>query len=467
MKFLVILLAVLTTHLASAAQLPTLRVSDNHRFLVTADGKPFFWLGDTAWEIFHRLNREEAVNYLDNRAKKNFTVIQAVAIAEFDGNTEPNFYGKLPLIDQDPTRPDPAGYWDHVDYIVREANQRGLYVGFLPTWGRYWHDKIKDGKPLFTPANAEIYGEWLGKRYEDAGIVWILGGDRSIDNDEQKEIIRSMARGLRRGDHGKHLITLHPSGGGGSAKWFQDEDTIDFNLRQNGHGIDFTGHYDQTRVDYDRTPIKPVIDGEPLYEGHPLSFDAKHFGHSLAADVRRPLYWDLFSGACGHTYGNHAIWQFYDPQRHPPVNNPLMPWTEAIDQPGASQMQFGRRLIESRPFLTRIPDDSVIVTDRVATCVPGAGTRRFVATRDIDGTYAMVYAPVGRAFKVHMDKITGATVKAWWFNPRTGEATPIGEFPNTGAREFTPPDIGELTDCVLVLDDALKNYAPPGQVSKS
>ena len=414
------------------------------------------------WEIFHRLNREEAVKYLDNRAKKNFTVIQAVAIAEFDGNIEPNFYGKLPLIDQDPTRPDPAGYWDHVDYIVREANNCGLYVGFLPTWGRYWHDKIKDGKPLFTPANAEIYGEWLGKRYEDAGIVWILGGDRTIENDEQKEIIRSMSRGLRRGDHGKHLITLHPSGGGGSAKWFQDEDTIDFNLRQNGHAIDFTGHYDQTRVDYDRTPVKPVIDGEPLYEGHPLSFDAKHFGHSLAADVRRPLYWDLFSGACGHTYGNHAIWQFYDPKNgHPPVNNPLMPWTEAIDQPGASQMQFGRRLIESRPFLTRIPDDSVIVTDRVATSVPGAGTRRFVATRDTDGTYAMVYAPVGRAFSVHMDKIAGATVKAWWFNPRNGEATAIGEFPNTGEREFTPPDVGELLDWVLVLDDASKKYPPP------
>jgi hypothetical protein len=47
-----------------------LQVSQNRRFLQTADGKPFFWLGDTAWELFHRLTREEAEMYLKNRAEK-------------------------------------------------------------------------------------------------------------------------------------------------------------------------------------------------------------------------------------------------------------------------------------------------------------------------------------------------------------------------------------------------------------
>lgn len=143
-------------------------------------------------------------------------------------------------------------------------------------------------------------------------------------------------------------------------------------------------------------------------------------------------------------------------------NDPLMPWFEAIDQPGAGQMQHGKNLLLSRPFLTRIPDDSVIVTDRVPTAVPGAGRYRFVATRDESGSYAMVYAPIGRKFKVWMDKITGGTVKAWWFNPRTGEATAIGEFPNTGEREFISPNPGEALDWVLVLDDAGKNFSPPG-----
>ena len=62
-----------------------LKVSENRRFLVHADGSPFFYMGDTAWELFHRLNREEAEKYLENRRRKRFTVIQAVALAELDG----------------------------------------------------------------------------------------------------------------------------------------------------------------------------------------------------------------------------------------------------------------------------------------------------------------------------------------------------------------------------------------------
>jgi hypothetical protein len=452
---------------AASPVLPRLKVSDNHRFLVTEDGRPFFWLGDTAWELFHRLNREEAVRYLDNRARLGFTVVQAVALAELDGLNAPNPYGHKPLRENDPTRPDVKDgaendYWDHVDFIVQEANRRGLYLGFLPTWGDKWNKKWGVGPEIFTPANAEVYGEWLGRRYRDAAVVWILGGDRPIETDAHREIIRAMARGLRRGDGGAHLMTFHPVGGAGSAQWFHGEDWLDFNMRQNGHGAEFTGHYEKTREDYERTPVKPVLDGEPIYEDHPVSFDATKLGHSVAADVRRPLYWDLFSGACGHTYGHHSVWQMWAPGRNP-INNPLMPWFEAIEQPGAAQMQHGKQLLLSRPFLTRMPDDSIIVTDRVPTHLPGAGRYRFVATRDRAGTYAMVYAPVGRPFTVRTDVIQGSRLKAWWFNPRTGAATAIGEFPNSGQRTFRPPEPGELLDWVLVLDDAGKDYPPPGQ----
>ena len=81
MKTFLICLASFTTLLlssrpaSSAESLPRLRVSDNHRFLTTESGAPFFWLGDTAWELFHRANREDAQRYLDDRARKGFIVI--------------------------------------------------------------------------------------------------------------------------------------------------------------------------------------------------------------------------------------------------------------------------------------------------------------------------------------------------------------------------------------------------------
>ncbi|HVV70909.1 MAG TPA: glycoside hydrolase family 140 protein [Verrucomicrobiae bacterium] len=441
--------------------LPRLKVSENHRFLVTQSGQPFFWLGDTAWELFHRLNREDAEYYLRDRARKGFTVIQAVVLPELDGLADPNAYGQLPLLSNDPLRPNEE-YFKHVDWIVSHANALGLYIGMLPTWGDKWNKRWGAGPEVFTPQNAAAYGEWLARRYRNAGLVWILGGDRAVENDQQREILRALAEGLRKGDGGSHLITFHPTGGAGSAQWFHTESWLDFNMRQNGHGAEFTGHYDQTQVDYERTPAKPVLDGEPIYEDHPISFDAKKFGHSVAADVRRALYWDLFEGACGHTYGHHSVWQMWATNRAP-INNPLMPWREALDRPGAWQMHHAKDLLLSRPFLTRIPDDNVIVTDRVSTSVPGAGRYRFVATRDTEGTYAMVYVPVNRRFKVRLDVIRGPRVRAWWFNPRSGSATRFGEFDRAEVRAFEPPNPDEGLDWVLVLDDAAKKYPPPGR----
>ncbi|MGA2066576.1 MAG: DUF4038 domain-containing protein [Thermoguttaceae bacterium] len=56
------------------AAAPRLKVSPNGRFLAYGDGNPFFWLDDTAWKLFHRLNREEPDRYLENRARRGFTV---------------------------------------------------------------------------------------------------------------------------------------------------------------------------------------------------------------------------------------------------------------------------------------------------------------------------------------------------------------------------------------------------------
>ena len=441
-----------------------IEVSRNHRFLTHEDGRPFFYLADTAWELFHRLNREEALLYLQDRAKKGFTVIQAVAIAELDGISTGNAYGHLPFHDQDPTKPaiiegSENDYWDHVDFIVHEANKLGLVIGFLPTWGRYWHD---GNPPVFNPQNAPHYGRWLASRYKDDNLIWILGGDRNSDRDQDKAVIRAMAQGLREGDGGNHLITYHPGGAWGSANFYQHENWLDFHMRENGHNNDWF-LYSKTYEDYCREPAKPIVDGEPIYEDHPIAFNPNERGHSVAADCRRALYWDLFWGACGHTYGHHSIWQMFDHRKRSPINVPLMDWQEALHQPGSSQMIHAKRLLLSRPYFSRIPaSDQVLVPHEVNSAVPGRGEYRFVATADVDHTFIMVYVPVGRAFTVKTSYLNCKTLKTWWFDPRTGKSKSAGKLTNQEQITFLSPTPGELTDWILVIDDASIGYPAPG-----
>ncbi len=466
MKKAIILIALCTFCIAATSQeLPRLQVSANGHYLQTADGKPFFYLGDTAWELFHRLNREEALQYLKNRAEKGFNVIQAVALAELDGVDVANAYGHKPLIDRDPARPDcKAGdsndYWDHVDYIISHANKKGMYVGMLPTWGRWWND----GNPIFNAENAEKYGRWIAERYSAYNVIWILGGDRNPDNEDKKVIIRAMARGIRSVDK-TNLITFHPTGWQTSSKWFHTDEWLSFNGRQSGHNQRYNSNM-QILDDFSRTPAKPIMELEPLYEDHPLEFNPDNEGHSCAWDVRRTLYWSVFCGSAGVTYGHHSVWQMYDKEKgRGPINCPLMSWQKAIDQPAAGQARHLRSLMESRPYFSRIPAPELIVDDEVHSSVPGAGRYRYVATMDKDGSWAMVYAPLGRVFSIDCKKLKGEKLVAWWYSPRTGKAKKIGRFANNGnAVEFTPPAAGEALDWVLVVDDAEKRYPKPGKV---
>jgi Protein of unknown function (DUF4038)/Putative collagen-binding domain of a collagenase len=443
----------------------SLRISENRRFLVRANGAPFYWFGDTAWEIFHRSNREEAEDYLKKRAEQGFTVIQAVVLAEFQGIREPNAYGDLPLVGENPTRPDEA-YFRHVDWIVTRANELGLTIGMLPTWGDKVGKTQGDGPRIFNRRNARIYGEFLGDRYKSADLVWIIGGDRAVDDREKRGIWRSLGEGLRAGDNGRHLLTFHPRGGDDqistSATVFPNDDPLlDFNMRQNGH---FNGTATWARIasDYARTPVKPVLDGEPIYEDHPIGFEAAKFGYSTASDCRRFLYWDLFSGAFGHTYGHHSVWQMHSSARGEGINKPISAWREAIESPGAWQIRHGRALLESRTFLTRIPDNSLIVPASVPNAVPGAGTKFMNATRSSDGEYGMIYSATSRGYTLNPGVLSGESLHFWWFNPRDGSHIDLGAFPRSNLVDVTPPSKGEDLDWILVVDDAARDFRAPG-----
>jgi hypothetical protein len=448
---------VATTALADTAPepaAPRLRVSDNRRFLARddGDGTPFFYLGDTAWELFHRTTREEAALYLDDRAKKGFNVIQAVVLAELDGLHAPNSYGHRPLIDDDPSRPNEE-YFRHVDWVVAQANRRGMLVGMLPTWGDKVNRKWGVGPEVFTPENARVYGEFLGRRYRDDQILWILGGDRPIENDTHREIWDAMAAGIRAGDGGRHLITYHPMGGSSSADKLADATWIDFHMIQSGHGARDIDNGEAIARDYGRRPTRPVLDGEPRYENHPIDWKPAN-GWFDAHDVRKASYGSVFAGGCGVTYGCHDIWQMWQPPREP-ISGARTPWKESLAQPGSGQMVHLKNLLLSRPYFGRVPDQSLVAAGQ------GQGGDHVRACRDADGRFALVYVPSGKPVTIDLGKLSGGELLAHWYDPRTGEAHDAGRFPREGRRAFTPPAGGP--DWVLVLDDAAIDFPPPGR----
>lgn len=422
-----------------------LRVSENRRFLVRDDGTPFFYLGDTAWTLLQRLDRAETGRYLRDRAAKGFTVIQAVAISEFDGLAVPNRYGHLPLEASDPAQPN-EGYFQHVDFVVNAAAALGLCLGLLPTWG----DKVGParwgtGPEVFTPENARRYGEFLGARYYDKPIIWILGGDRNPEEPRHYAIWNAMVEGLKRGDGGRHLVTYHPMGGASSSAFFHAAPWLDFNMLQSGHHARDVDNYNRIARDYALDPPKPCMDGEPCYEDHPVNWKPEN-GYFDAYDVRKTAYRALFAGAHGHTYGANGIFQFFRPGDSDPKFHARRPWYEALDLPGASQLWHARTLIESRPFLERIPDQSLLLSDE------GTGGEHTRATRAADGSYAFVYTPVGRPIMIDLGKLAGTAVVAHWYDPRLGVYQLYGEYATGRAATFTPPSSGYGNDWVLVLD---------------
>lgn len=437
-----------------------LKVSDNKRYLVTDNGKPFFWLGDTAWELFHRLHAGDADLYLKTRAAQGFTVIQAVLLGECNGITEATPDGLTPLINNDITRPNEE-YFQLVDKIIQKAAFYGLYMAILPTWGSHaqdrWHPFFANHN-LFTPQKAYEYGKFLGKRYKDyPNIVWVLGGDR-MPKDTEK-IWDDLAKGLKEGSANKHLLTYHPEGGHSTVEFYKDFSWLDFHAFQSGHGGVNIPVWKFVKQAYEPAiPPKPIVNMEPNYENLPIGFNVMN-GYFTAYDCRKAAYWSVFSGAFGHTYGHNSVWQMWTPA-HKPILDADITWDKSIFSEASFQMKHLKKLILALPQQTRISDASMVtdasINESDYICAFRDGT-----SKAKNATYVCVYLPVVKTIAVNIQAIAAKKIKAWWYCPRTGTAYLHGEFDNNGT--YTPawenrlhPQMGG-PDWVLIIHDATKN----------
>ncbi len=425
-------------------------VHPDQSYLMTANGEPFFWLADTAWELFHRCSLEETEFYLDKRMAQGFNVIQAVALAELDGINTPNYNGDKPFDSLEEFIFNEA-YFAHIDAVLNLALERNMHIALLPTWGdKLFKDSWGKGPEIFTPERAYQYGKWIGKRYNtQKNLIWVLGGDRNPrENSKDVAVWNEMARGIQETqlNENKQLITFHPqpASPGGSSNWFQQEEWLSFNMHQTGHCPN-QPTYQKITNDLGLSPKKPTLDGEPLYEEHPKCFNAKEQGYSEAADIRRIMYWNVFAGAAGQSYGCHAVWQMYDLDKEP-VNGPLKPWKLSLDLEMANQVKHLKNLMLSQSYFDRIPDQSLIAEKQEDNEL------YIAATRDLNGTYAFIYFPNGQKSNLNLSKMSGSSVLGKWFDPRTGVSFPVlEEIEKSEEVRINPPSEGRGNDWVLIL----------------
>lgn len=432
-------------------------VSEEGRYLKHENGVPFFWTGETGWLLPQRADRDEAAYYLEHCRQKGYNVVQ---IQTLNNVPSMNFYGQASMIDgfnfKNIDRKGVYSYWDHLDYIVETAERKGIYIGMVCIWGT----PVDEGK--MDVKEAQAYGKFLAERYKDRpNIIWMIGGD--IRGDVKTDVWLALAETIR-GIDKDHLMTFHPRGRTTSATWFNDADWLDFNMFQSGHR-----RYGQRKGDGDypieenteednwrfverslaMQPMKPVIDGEPIYEDIPHGLHDVNEVRWNDADVRRYAYWSVFAGSFGHTYGHNSIMQFLKPGVLASFGA-TQTWYDAMKDPGFSQMYYLKNLMLAFPFFERVPDQSVIAG------VNGERYDRAIATRGND--YLLVYNYTGRPMEIDLGKISGAKKNVWWYSAKDGKLEYIGEFDNKVTTFQHDSGYISGNDQVLIAVDAAKDY---------
>jgi hypothetical protein len=405
-----------------------LKVSENRRYLAFSDGKPFLWLGDTAWAGPHRASVEEWDHYLADRAAKRFTLIQVAPAPNWAG--EADRQGQKPFPDKTLAQWNPA-YWQAFERKVQRANESGLVVllvGLMEPVSRY----PESSKACLFARNiiARLFGNC---------VIFSPSFDSNF-----MPLANEVGRAAREAT-AVHLITQHPG-----TPWDQptptfslqyyDESYLDIAAVQTGHNA---GHLDwcaRNAIDwhlqlYRHEPHKPVINVEAMY-------DAQGTNAWRAFDARSLGWRTWLSGAMGYTYGagdmppkipqgSGAVWFWVtDAEKYDY-------WKKALQWESANQMRHLHDFLAGLDWWRLEPAHELIRNQ------PAEVTRRMVLAKTVTGDLAVAYLPDNEAIEVNMARFPGS-MSARWFDPVRAQYTPVGGgITNQGTHRFVPPAKGD------------------------
>ena len=421
-----------------------LRVSENHRYLVDKEtGAPVFLLADTAWNL-GALKRSEVETYLSSRERHGFTAVM-FALNFAPQADEKNAEGEPAYIGAHKTQLNPA-YFLSCDEVVKRAAAHHLYVMLFAMWAGEKSGTMN----RYTADQLGELGRALGEHYRGVpNVILCAGGEASPHYIEPARVV-ALGRALKEGCAGQNLVTVHPVSPHSTSHFYSGEPWLDFYLCQGKSGsAPANTRFDAAAVvlaDWSVADVKPTMMGEHRYES------------GLSEDPliqRRSLYQCVFAGGCGYAYGHNALWQMTPHTALPWMLKGWAPgvreWTQALDAPGVRQLHFIQKLLFAHPYLTRVPDQSLVLEGQgqdVAT--------RVQATRDgtlgkNDATYLLAYVSAPRRITLNTTVLSTKAFRCSWFAPESG-ATEIFErrHLNSGKLTIEPRQTGN--DGVIVLE---------------
>jgi hypothetical protein len=442
--------ATATTAAGLAQPTYPVKLSSDQRYLVDQTGRPFYIHGEAAWSLISQVNDEDARYYLNDRAAKGFNSIIVNLIEHKYANRAPaNINGDLPFSGTAFQSSQLEPYFAHADFVIQQAALRGITVLLFPSYVGFNCDDEGWCSEMQAATDAQMFawGQYVGNRYKSfPNIIWVIGGDADPNSfTNLRSRLNQVALGIASADPVHTLYTAHNNRAESAMDIWQGAPWLTLN---DVYTSDFDVAFNCS-TNAQRTGALPVFMVEDFYEGPP---------HNLTLlGIRTQDYQSVLWGcSAGRFNGNRVIWGFNCPD---PTWCSTIPWKTQLDTPGTVYAVNLARLLQSREFWLMQGDFSNAVM--TAGQRANSFSTQAVTSRTSDGQTIMAYIPTQRAVTMDLRKMSGASATAWWYNPQTGDATLIGNFPTTGSQNFTPPD---QNDWVLVIDDAAANLPAPGSV---
>lgn len=410
------------------------RVAASRHHLELADGIPFLWLGDTAWNGPVKAAAGDWDRYLADRTSKGFNVIQYIATnwraapADEQGRTAWKGRERIEIVPE---------FFQRMDARVAAINEHGLYAAPVLLW-------VNGTRTLENPGNlpedqAILLARYIVARYGAHQLVWLLNGDGNYTGEHA-------ARWKRIGDavfpdgHPGRISSLHPARTWWLPEWYLDKSWFHFSGYQSGHRdgerhLRLLTEGPLTRAWRQQRRV-PSINLEPNYEAH----NNRSVGPRVFTDydVRRAVYWSLLvSPPAGVTYGAHGIWNWALKPEEPIAHagtGVSAPWREAMNLPGSAQIRHVKSLFESFEWWRLRPAQELLAAQ------PGATDPRchIAAAQADDGTWALAYLPCGGPIRLR-DEAVKRLRQARWYDPRTGawrDAQPAAEMTAPGENDW-------------------------------